>query len=161
MHGTIYQISTEPIAERDLLHIDNIIAGEMASISYVNENDEDGRKFDIKCLVEHILPKGMFTLSDENTLTYNGGFNMWRKSHFDKIKSLTAQLKPANVMKYNGPIGELKKAIVNPLGTTVLFVTDFYGGGGTAECSADLMDMVSTLSKGDKLYLGAILGYHN
>ena len=61
MHGTIYQISTEPIAERDLLHIDNIIAGEMASISYVNENDEDGRKFDIKCLVEHILPKGMFT----------------------------------------------------------------------------------------------------
>lgn len=32
MHGTIYQISTEPIAERDLLHIDNIIAGEMASI---------------------------------------------------------------------------------------------------------------------------------
>ena len=161
MHGTIYQISTEPIAERDLLHIDNIIAGEMASISYVNENDEDGRKFDIKCLVEHILPKGMFTLSDENTLTYNGGFNMWRKSHFDKIKSLTAQLKPANVMKYNGPIGELKKAIVNPLGTTVLFVTDFYGGGGTAECSADLMDMVSTLSKGDTLYLGAFLGYHN
>lgn len=161
MHSTIYQISTEPIAERDLLHIDNIIAGEMASISYVNENDEEGRKFDIKCLVEHILPKGMFTLSDENTLSYNGDFNMWRKSHFDKIKALSAQLTPANVMKYNGPIGELKKAIVNPLGTSALFVTDFYGGGGTAECSADLMDMVSALSKGDKLYLGAILGYHN
>ncbi len=161
MHSTIYQISTEPIEERDLLRIDNIIAGEMASISYVNENDDEGRKFDIKCLVENILPKGMFTLSDENTLSYNGAFNMWRKSHFDKIKVLSAQLKPANVMKYNGPIGELKKAIVNPLGTSALFVTDFYGGAGTAECSVDLMDMVSTLKKGDKLYLGAILGYHN
>jgi len=161
MHSTIYQISTEPIAERDLLRIDNIVAGEMASISYVCENDEDGRKFDIKRLMEHILPKGMFILSDENTLTYNGGFNMWKKSHFDRIKALSAQLKPANVMKYNGPIGELKKAIVNPLGISALFVTDFYGGAGTAECSADLMDMVSTLKKGDKLYLGAIFGYHN
>lgn len=161
MHNTIYQISTEPIAERDILRIDNIVAGEMASISYVCENDEDGRNFDIKRLVEHILPKGMFTLSDDSILTYNGGFNMWKKSHFDKIKALSAQLKPANVMKYNGPIGELKKAIVNPLGTVALFVTDFYGGGGTAECSADLMDMVSALKKGDKLYLGAILGYHN
>lgn len=161
MHSTIYQVSTEPIAERDLLRIDNIVAGEMASISYVSENDEDGRKFDIKCLVEHILPKGMFTLSDENTLTYNGGFNMWKKSHFDKIKALSAQLKPANVMKYSGPIGELKKAIVNPLGTAALFVTEFYGGSGTGECSADLMYMVSELRKGDKLYLGAILGYHN
>ena len=161
MHSTIYQVSTEPIAERDLLRIDNIVAGEMASISYVSENDEDGRNFDIKCLVEHILPKGMFTLSDENTLTYNGGFNMWKKSHFDKIKALSAQLKPANVMKYSGPIGELKKAIVNPLGTAALFVTEFYGGSGTGECSADLMYMVSELRKGDKLYLGAILGYHN
>lgn len=161
MHSTIYQISTEPIAERDLLRVDNIVTGEMASISYICENTEDGRNFDIKRLVEHILPKGMFTLSDDNTITYNGGFNMWRKSHFDKIKALSAQLKPANVMKYNGPIGELKKAIVNPLGTAALFVTDFYGGAGTAECSADLMDMVSELKKGDKLYLGAILGYHN
>lgn len=161
MHSTIYQISTEPIAERDLLRIDNIVAGEMASISYVCENDEDGRNFDIKHLVEHILPKGMFTISDDNALTYNGGFNMWKKSHFDKIKALSAQLKPANVMKYNGPIGELKKAITNPLGTAALFVTEFYGGAGTAECSADLMDMVSELKKGDKLYLGAILGYHN
>lgn len=161
MHGTIYQISTEPIAERDLLHIDNIIAGEMASISYVNENNEEGRQFDIKCLIEHILPKGMFTLSAENTLTYNGGFNMWKKTHFDNIKSISAQLTPANVMKWNGPIGQIKKAVVNPLGTNALFVTDFYGGGGTAECSADLMDMVSELKRGDKLYLGAILGYHN
>lgn len=161
MHSTIYQISTEPIAEKDLLRIDNIVAGEMASISYVYDNPEEGREHDIKNLMELILPKGMFTLTEEDILTYNGGFGMWRKAHFDNIKALSAQLKPANVMKYKGPIGELKKAIVNPLGTAALFVTDFYGGAGTAECSADLMDMVSELKKGDKLYLGAILGYHN
>lgn len=161
MHSTIYQISTEPIAERDFLHIDNIVAGEMASISYISENNEDGRNFDIKCLVECIFPNGMFTLSDDNSLSYNGGFTVWRKSHFDNIKTLFAQLTPANVMKWNGPIGQLKKAIANPLGTEALFVTEFYCGAGTAECSADIMDMVSKLKKGDKLYLGAILDYHN
>lgn len=161
MHGTIYQIDIKPIEETDILRLENIVAGEMASISYVYENNEDGRQHDIKCLIEHILPKGMFTLSAENTLTYNGGFSMWRKAHFDNIKSLSAKLTPANVMKWNGPIGQLKKAIVNPLVTDALFVTDFYGGGGTAECSADLMDMVSGMKRGDKLYLGAILGYHN
>jgi len=161
MHSTIYQIGIKPIAEHDFLRIDNIVAGEMASISYVSKNNEDGRKFDIKCLVKHILPKDMFTLSANNTLTYNGGFTMWRKSHFDNIKALSAQLTPANVMKWSGPTGQLKKAIVNPLGTAALFVTEFYGGEGTAECSADLMDMVSELKKGDRLFLGAILGYHN
>jgi hypothetical protein len=161
MHSTIYQISTEPIAENDYLNIDRIVAGENASISYVCENSEDGRKFDIRFLLEHILPKGMFTSTDENTLTYNGGFAIWRKSHFDNIKAISAELTPANVMKWNGPIGQLKKAIINPLGVDALFVTEFYGGAGTAERSADLMDIIARLKKGDRLYIGAILGYHN
>jgi len=103
----------------------------------------------------------MFTPTNENALAYNGGFAIWRKSHFDNIKAISAELTPANVMKWSGPIGQLKKAIVNPLGTAALFVTEFYGGAGTAECSAVLMDIVSELKKGDRLYLGAILGYHN
>lgn len=57
--------------------------------------------------------------------------------------------------------GQLKKAIINPLGTDALFVTEFYGGAGTAERSADLMDIIARLKKGDRLYIGAILGYHN
>lgn len=161
MHSTIYQIGIKPIAESDFLRIDNIVAGEMASISYVYDNTEEGREHDIKNLVENILPKSMFTLTAENTLIYNGGFNMWKKAHFDYIKALSAKLTPANVMKWSGPIGQLKKVISNPIGTSALFVTDFYGGGGTAECSADLMDMVSELKKGDRLYIGAVLGYHN
>ena len=103
MHSTIYQIGTEPIAETDFLRIDNIVAGEMASISYVSENNEDGRNFDIKCLVERIFPKGMFTLTDDNTLTYNGGFTMWRKSHFDNIKALSVQLTPSQCDELEWP----------------------------------------------------------
>lgn len=72
MHGIIYQISDKPIAESDYLHIDNIVAGEMASISYVYDNNDDGCEHDIKFLLDHILPKGMFTLSAENTFIYNG-----------------------------------------------------------------------------------------
>ena len=161
MHSTIYQISTEPIVENDHLTTDRLVAGENASISYLYENSEDGRKFDIRFLLEHILPKGMFTPIEESTLTYNGGFAMWRKSHFDNIKAISAELTPANVMKWNGPIGQLKKAIINPLGVDALFVTEFYDGAGTAERSADLMDIIARLKKGDRLYIGAILGYHN
>ena len=113
MYSTIYQIDIKPIEERDILRLDNIVAGEMASISYVSENTEEGREYDIKCLIEHIFPKGMFTLSAKDTLTYNGGFKMWRKAHFDNIKALTAQLTPANVMKWDGPIRQLKKALSN------------------------------------------------
>lgn len=79
----------------------------------------------------------------------------------DGIKAISAELTPANVMKWNGPIGQLKKAIINPLGVDALFVTEFYGGTGTAERSADLMDIIARLKKGDRLYIGAILGYHN
>ena len=161
MHSTIYHISTDPLAENDYLNIDRIQAGKNASISYLYENSEDGRKFDIRFLLEHILPKGMFTPIEESTLTYNGGFAMWRKSHFDNIKAISAELTPANVMKWNGPIGQLKKAIINPLGVDALFVTEFYDGAGTAERSADLMDIIARLKKGDRLYIGAILGYHN
>ena len=161
MHSIIYQISTEPIDDNDYLDIHRIVAGETASISYVYENSEDGRKVDIRFLLEHILPKGMFTPIEESTLTYNGGFAIWRKSHFDNIKAISAELTPANVMKWNGPIGQLKKAIINPLGVDALFVTEFYGGTGTAERSADLMDIIARLKKGDRLYIGAILGYHN
>lgn len=102
-----------------------------------------------------------FTPIEESTLTYNGGFAMWRKSYFDNIKAISAELTPANVMKWNGPIGQLKKAIINPLGVDALFVTEFYDGAGTAERSADLTDIIARLKKGDKLYIGAILGYHN
>ena len=97
MHSTIYQISTEPIVENDYLNSDRIVAGENASISYLYENSEDGRKFDIRFLLEHILPKGMFTPIEESTLTYNGGFAMWRKSHFDNIKLYLPNLPLTNV----------------------------------------------------------------
>ena len=53
------------------------------------------------------------------------------------------------------------KAIINPLGVDALFVTEFYGGAATPERSADLMDIIARLKTGDRLYLGAILGYHN
>ena len=39
MHGTIYQIDIKPIEETDILRLENIVAGEMASISYVYENN--------------------------------------------------------------------------------------------------------------------------
>ena len=160
MHDTIYQISTKSIANPDYLNIDNIVAGEMASIDYIYENTEEGRSFDLKRLIEDILPKGMFTLNADNTLTYNGGFSEWRKTYLELIRTKMADINIGNVMQWVGPTYQLQKAIVNPLETGSLFVMDFYNGGGTAERSADLMRMVGDMKKGEKLHIGAIYGYH-
>lgn len=161
MYSTIYQISTNPIEKQDYMCVDSIVAGDMASISSVFENYHKERKTDIWNLVENILPKGMFTISSENILTYNGGFELWRKSYYDKIMTLSSQLSPENIMKWSGPIGRLNKTIHNPLETECLFVISFFSGAGTAERSADLMDLISSLTPGDKLYIGSILSYHN
>ncbi len=80
MHGTIYQVSITFIDEDDYLNIDNVEGGEDAFVDYVDNCSEKERSEAIKRLAEEILPKGMFTLNPDLTLTYNGGFKNWRKS---------------------------------------------------------------------------------
>ena len=99
----------------------------------------------------------MFSLNPDMTLTYNGGFPMWRKSYFDSVMKVTKSITPANVMDEYGTMRVLKRSILNPFNTANLFEC----GETTAGKSIELMRMVATLSKGDKLYFGAVIGYHS
>lgn len=161
MHSLIYQISDEPINKEAYISTDHIEAGDMAYIDYTHETEENERKTLIKELAERILPKGMFTVSqDGETLTYQGGFAEWRKSYIQNILTKAATITEENVMKWIGPTYQLQMAVVNPLDTGTLFVIDFDTYSALAERSREFMTMIERLDKGAQLYIGTIAGYH-
>lgn len=161
MHSLIIQISNRPIAEDNYIGIDHVEAGEMASIDYCDEIEQSERKGVINNLVNRTLPAGMFTINpDGESLTYRGGFTEWCRKYVRSLHDKAMAINEANVFKYIGPAFQLQKAIVNPLATDILFVTDFTDGMGTAERSRQLMCIIGELQIGDKLYIGAVLNYH-
>ena len=157
MHSYIYQVRTAPLSENDILDSDNIKEGESVFLDYTYDIEESERETAIKKLVEQTLPKGMFSLNPDMTLTYNGGFPMWKKSYFDSVMKVTMSITPANVMDEYGTMRVLKRSFLNPFNTANLFEC----GETTAEKSIELMRVVANLSKGDKLYFGAVIGYHS
>lgn len=157
MHCYIYQIGTEPFAEGGTLNPENVYEGNGIFLSYTYGLDAEERDEAIENLVANVLPKGMFTLNADNNLIYNGGFKIWRKSYFDEIMFATKRLTPANVMDEYGEMQVLNGAITNPLNTASLFEC----GNGIVVRSIKLMRMIEKLDKGDILYVGSVLGYHN
>ena len=161
MHSTIFQIATQPIQPDEYVGIDNIEAGEMASIFYAREAEKSERAERIKILVGRILPAGMFVVSpDGETLIYKGGFTEWNRIYTESLLEKASVINETNVFKYIGPTYQLQKAIVNALDTDSLFVTTFYGSSGTAERSRELMRLIGGLQIGARLYVGAIFDYH-
>lgn len=157
MHSYIYQIGLKPFNEGETLDPENIIEGNDVYFAYAYDFDSEERLKAIEDLMNNVLPNGMFTLTADNNLVYNGGFRIWRKSYFDGIMSTAKTLTPANVMDEYGNILTLKKKVTNPLNTDCLFVC----GGICADKSIKLMRIVDLLDKGDVLYIGSVLGYHN
>ncbi len=157
MHSYIYQIGTKPFPEEEHLTPENVFEGNDIFLDYTYDLTSEERLEAIENLVENVLPKGMFTLSTDNNLNYNGGFKIWRKSYYDGIMSAVKTLTPSNVMDEYGNILALKGAVTNPLNTVSLFEC----GNGIVNTSIKLMRMIEGLNKGDILYIGSILGYHN
>lgn len=63
MHGIIYQISDSPIDRDDYIGVDTVSEGDMADFDYLYDTTEEERRKQIQYLVEHTLPKGMFTMT--------------------------------------------------------------------------------------------------
>ena len=98
MHSYIYQIGLKPFDKSEALDPEIIIEGNDVCFSYAYDLDSEERLKAIEDIVINVLPNGMFTLNADKTLTYNGGFRIWRKSYFDSIMSTAKTLTPANVM---------------------------------------------------------------
>ena len=125
MFSTIFQLSNRPIEKREYIGIEHVRQGDMVFMDYTCEIDNEDRKREIKNLAGRILPEGMFTLNADETLAYNGGFTEWRKTYLDLIRKRTDALTEKNIMEWAGTAYHLQKAILNPLATDCLFITEF------------------------------------
>ena len=159
MHNFIFQVDSNPIPEENYLREDCINEGDMVYFDYADELSGNEREEAIEYLVEKVLPKGMFSLNPDYSITYNGGIEEWRNTYHDLITTTFRNITPENIFDIMGTY-KLQKAIVNPLGKSTLFVIDNCGTDATAERSAHFMSMVDNLTKGEKLYIGGVCDYH-
>ena len=125
-------------------------------LGYVPQNSIS-RNQNFPATVEEIMMTGVYSSS------WKARFRA--KKEIPRLKAALAEMEMAdineeNIMKWVGPAYQLQKAILNPLCTDALFVTDFSNGYGLAERSRELMTIIGNLEIGDKLYVGAVFGYH-
>lgn len=107
-----------------------------------------------------ILPKGMFTLVNGNTLIYNGGIETIVKDWVSRIRAKALAVTEENVTDFVGKRYILEKELSNPLGTSCRFYLDNEGTQSFSEQSDELVRMIKSLNHGDCLYIGGIIDYH-
>lgn len=159
MQSSIFQITTEPIAKKCYLNENTLEQGESTYWKYCMNIDPDCRKENITCLVNEILPKGMFELISEDSFRYKGNIDIWKKEYIDNIYKKSEEINFENMMNWS-PRYNLKQAIDNPLNTDFYFYFDQKGKRGTADQSFTFMHFISNLEPGTILYVGGVIDYY-
>lgn len=102
MHSTIFQITTEKVEEKDALLNENTLQqGDYSDLDYCSDIDEDDRRERIERLVNEILPEGMFTLIDENTIRYNSGVEAWQEEWVKQINEKCSLVTASNIHEWS------------------------------------------------------------
>ena len=159
MHSRIFQISTVRVDKENYLNEDTLQQGDGSLYDYCAEVDDEERKQDIADLVEYALPKGMFELTSDDTIRYNGGIEQWKEGVVADIHKKAEAITTENMLEYM-PIYNLKEALKNPLDTNYHFYLDGEGWQSYAEQSFAFMEFVCTLEPGTTLYIGGVIDYH-
>lgn len=159
MHSRIFQISTEPISKENYLNEDTLEQGDFAPYDYCSEINAEQRRWNIKRLVNEVLPKGMFELTSEDTMRYNGGIEQWKEEYVANIRAKAEAINVDNMLSWNTR-NELEKAIKNPLRTDNHFYLNGDGCQSFAEESFAFMDFVCSLEPDTILYIGGVIDYH-
>ncbi len=159
MHSRIFQITKEQVARENYLNEDTLVQGDGSHIDYCAEISAKEREQSIVCLVDDVLPKGMFTRLGANILRYNGGMEQWKEQAIANIHEKLTALTPEKYF-YGSRLYRLKEAVVNPLDTDFLFYMDVAGEQSISETSYDFMFYVSGLEEGTLLYIGGVIDYH-
>ena len=130
MHAKVFQITSERVDKENTLNEDTLTQGAGSFYDYCSEITPEFRKAMIVILVNEILPKGMFTLIEDDEIVYNG------------------------------PTYQLEKELKNPLHTDSQFYLSDETYQAYAEQSAQLMEMVCSLPVGTHLYIGGVIDFH-
>ncbi len=159
MHSRIFQITKEQVERENYLNEDTLEQGDGSYIDYCAEISEAEREQSIACLVDDVLPKGMFTRLGANIIRYNGGMEQWKEQAIANIREKLSALTPENFF-YGSQFYDLKEAVVNPLNTAFLFYMDVAGEQSMPETSHNFIFYVSGLEEGTLLYIGGVIDYH-
>ncbi len=159
MHSTIFQITTEKVEDGGLLNEDTLQQGDNSELDYCSDIDEDDRRRRIEYLVNKILPEGMFTLIDENTIRYNGGVEAWLEEWVKLIKEKCSLVTAGNIREWS-TLYYLKEAIDNPLDAGSRFYDDNSGYSSYSDKSGEFMKSLNDLEAGTLLYVGGVIDYH-
>lgn len=158
MQSTIFQITTEKIEESGLLDEDTLHQGDCSGLDYCSNIDNEERRERIEILVNRILPEGMFTLIDENTIRYNGGVEIWQEEWVKRIKEKCSLVTAGNIHKWS-TLYELEKVIDDPLCSGIRFYDDNCGGSSYSEKSGEFMKSLNGLEAGTLLYVSGVIAY--
>lgn len=159
MHSRIFQISTTRVEKENYLNEDTLQQGDGSFYDYCANIGDEERKQDIADLVEYALPKGMFELTSDDTICYNGGIEQWKEEFVANIHKKAEAITTENMQEYM-PIYNLKEALQNPLNTGYHFYLDGDGCQTFAEPSFAFMEFVCTLEPNTTLYIGGVIDYH-
>ncbi len=159
MHSRIFQISTTRVDKENYLNEDTLQQGDGSFYDYCAKIDDEERKQDIADLVEYALPKGMFELTSDDTIRYNGGIEQWKEEFVANIHKKAEAITTENMQEYM-PIYNLKEALQNPLNTGYHFYLDGDGCQTFAEPSFAFMEFICTLEPDTTLYIGGVIDYH-
>lgn len=160
MHSKIFQITQTRVDKENYLNEDTLMQGDDSYFDYCAEIDDEERKKHIDYLVNHILPKGMFELTSEDTILYKGGAEKWKEEFASEVRKKAEAIIPDKVLEWVGPVYQLKKFLKDPLDTGYWFYTDAEGVQSYAEQSYEFLREICTLEPGTTLYIGGVIDYH-
>lgn len=160
MHSTIFQITKTRVEKENFLNEDTLMQGDNSHFDYCAEMDDKVRKEEIDYLVNHILPKGMFELTSEDTILYKGGADKWKEDFVSEIRKKAEAITPDKVQDWIGPVYQLEKFLKDPLDTGYWFYTDAEGVQSYAEQSDEFLREVCDLEPDTTLYIGGVIDYH-
>lgn len=160
MHSTIFQITKTRVEKENFLNEDTLMQGDNSHFDYCAEMDDKVRKEEIDYLVNHILPKGMFELTSEDTILYKGGADKWKEDFVSEIRKKAEAITPDKVQDWIGPVYQLEKFLKDPLETGYWFYTDTEGVQSYAEQSYEFLREVCDLEPDTTLYIGGVIDYH-
>ena len=160
MHSKIFQITENRIESDCYLDEDTLTQGDGSFYDYCSNITDEERREMIKCLVEKVLPMGMFRLVNDDEMVYMGGSDEWKEKWVNAIHEKAQLVTADNVLDWIGASYQLEKELKNPLHTDFHFYLSEENIQTYAEPSNEFMKMVCTLEKGTHLFVGGVIDYH-